>query len=304
MDVNAYLARIDLDRPLTPDAAGLRELHRAHQRTVPFENLSIHLGETISLDPGALFDKIVRRRRGGFCYELNGLFALLLEDLGFEVERVGARVHGERLGPPFDHLALLVTAPDGDGPWLADVGFGRHSTDPLDFRRTEPQTDPGGVFTLVDVHGSDDVDVTLDGKPQYRIERRVRALTDFIPTCWWHSTSPDSHFGRAPVCSRLDGDGRVSLSGRTLIRTGGGQRTETVLDTDEQVLAAYRENFGIVLGRVPTPPVRLAPPAPPASPAHHAPSASPPPPDRHAPPATPSPAARHAPPTPPAPPAP
>ncbi|MBL7260039.1 arylamine N-acetyltransferase family protein [Paractinoplanes lichenicola] len=254
MDVNAYLTRIDLARPPAPDVAGLRELHRAHQRTVPFENLSIHLGERISLDPADLFDKIVRRRRGGFCYELNGLFALLLTELGFTVDRVGARVHGDRLGPPFDHMALLVTTADGDGPWLADVGFGRHSTDPLDFLLRSPQTDPGGVFTFVDE--GDDVDLLRDGKPQYRIERRVRELTDFIPTCWWHSTSPDSHFGDGPVCSRLKGDGRVSLSGRTLIKTQGGHRTETVLDTDDQVLAAYRENFGIVLGRVPSPPLR------------------------------------------------
>ncbi|MBU2670768.1 arylamine N-acetyltransferase [Actinoplanes bogorensis] len=245
MDVDAYLTRIGL----SPGVTGLRELHRAHLSTVPFENLSIHLGEPISLEPDALFDKVVRRRRGGFCYELNGLFALLLEELGYGVERVGARVHGERLGPPFDHLALLVTTPGGDGPWLADVGFGRHSTDPLDFRLSSPQSDPGGVFTMVPA--GDDVDVTLDGKPQYRIERRPRALTDFAPTCWWHATSPESHFGRSPVCSRREGDGRVSLSGRTLIRTGGGERTETVLDTDEQVLAAYRENFGIVLSRVP-----------------------------------------------------
>ncbi|MCO8270263.1 arylamine N-acetyltransferase [Actinoplanes sp. TRM 88003] len=76
-------------------------------------------------------------------------------------------------------------------------------------------------------------------------------MRDFGPTCWWHATSPESHFGRSTVCSRMDGDGRVSLSGRTLIRAGPDGRTEKALESDEQVLAAYREHFGIVLSRVP-----------------------------------------------------
>ena len=91
----AYLDRVGITAPAVGDAAGLRTLHRAHQLTVPFENLSIHLAEPISLDERDLIDKIVRRRRGGFCYELNGAFALLLEALGAQVSRVAARVYGE-----------------------------------------------------------------------------------------------------------------------------------------------------------------------------------------------------------------
>ena len=93
--VVAYLDRVGVTAPAVGDAAGLRALHRAHQLTVPFENLSIHLAEPVSLDERDLIDKIVRRRRGGFCYELNGAFALLLEALGAQVSRVAARVYGE-----------------------------------------------------------------------------------------------------------------------------------------------------------------------------------------------------------------
>jgi arylamine N-acetyltransferase len=89
--VVAYLGRVGVTTPAVSDAASLRTLHRAHQLTVPFENLSIHLAEPISLDEPDLIDKIVRRRRGGFCYELNGAFALLLEALGAQVRRVGIR---------------------------------------------------------------------------------------------------------------------------------------------------------------------------------------------------------------------
>ena len=96
------------------------------------------------------------------------------------------------------------------------------------------------------------MDVFKNGEPQYRIEPRQRLLADFVPTCWWQQTSPDSHFTQGTICSRLTGDGRVSLSGSTLIRTSGGSRTEEQLPSDEAVLAAYRTHFGVALDRVPT----------------------------------------------------
>src|SRR2546421_2817515 len=185
--VLAYLDRIGVTGPASSDAAGLRALHLAHQLTVPFENLSIHLAEPISLDEGDLVDKIVRRRRGGFCYELNGAFALLLEALGARVSRVAARVYGEagRLSPPFDHLALIVRLADGSGPWLADVGFGSHSDYPLLLEARDDQDDPAGRFRLADADAdAGDIDVLKDGKPQYRIEMRERSLADCVPTCW------------------------------------------------------------------------------------------------------------------------
>ena len=219
--------------------------------TVPFENLSIHLGEPISLDEDDLVSKIVRKRRGGFCYELNGAFALLLETLGARVTRVGARVHGVRgLGPPFDHLALVAHLPDGSGPWLVDVGFGRHSVCPLALDSRTEQEDPGGRFLLSDA-ADGDVDVLRDGEPQYRIELRQRSLADFVPTCWWQQTSPLSHFTQESVCSRLTEDGRISISGRTLIRTSNGSRSEQHLPGDDALLAAYRDHFGLTLDRVP-----------------------------------------------------
>jgi len=247
----AYLERIGVEPPVTADSAGLRVLHRAHLLSVPFENLSIHLSEPISLTEEDLVAKVVERRRGGFCYELNGLFALLLESLGARVSRVGARVYGsDHLGPPLDHLALVVTPPDGSGPWLADVGFGVHSVYPLLFDGRAEQEDPGGVFRIADAPDGD-LDVFRDHVPQYRIERRARALDEFGPTCWYQQTSPESHFTQGTICSRLTEDGRVSISGRTLIRTSGGTRSEEQLTGDDALLAAYRDVFGVELTRVP-----------------------------------------------------
>jgi N-hydroxyarylamine O-acetyltransferase len=249
--VAAYLDRIGAPRPGTLDAAALRELHRAHLLAVPFENLSIHTGEPIVLDEDILLDKVVARRRGGFCYELNGAFTLLLRALGAEVAMVSARVYGGGSpGPPFDHMALLVRCADGSGPWLADVGFGSHSVYPLLFDSREEQDDPAAPFLLADAPEGD-VDVLKGGEPQYRVERRERVLADYVPTCWYQQTSPGSHFTQSTVCSRLTGDGRISISGRTLIRTSDGARTEEELPDDAALLAGYREHFGIVLDKAP-----------------------------------------------------
>ncbi|MET7679872.1 arylamine N-acetyltransferase [Streptomyces sp. NPDC005423] len=263
--VDAYLRRLAVRRPAQPTVDVLRELHRRHLQTVPFENLSVHLGEEIVLEEGRLLDKVVGGGRGGFCYELNGAFGALLSALGFEVTLLAARVHGEagRLGIPYDHLALLVQTMDGGG-WLADVGFGAHSHHPLAYGERGAQQDPGGEFRIVEA-GSDaagsgvgvgavDLEVVRDGRPQYRLETRPRVLGDFVAGAWWHSTSPASHFTQSLVCSRLTEDGgRITLGGRTLTVTSAeGVRDVRELTSDTEVLAVYRERFGIELGAVPT----------------------------------------------------
>ncbi len=249
--VGGYLSRIGSPRPDGASADALRVLHRVHQMTVPFENLSIHLGQPISLTDADLLSKIVAQRRGGFCYELNGAFGLLLEALGFEVQRVAARVYGAGgLGPPFDHMALVVRPADGSGPWLADVGFGAHSTHPLLLEDGGEQRDPAGMFQVRPAPDGD-LEVCKAGEPQYRLERRARSLGDFVPTCWWQQTAPESHFRAGLICSLLTDSGRISLSGRTLITTSDGARTEQELPDDDTVLAAYRDIFGVELDQVP-----------------------------------------------------
>jgi N-hydroxyarylamine O-acetyltransferase len=243
--VDAYLARIGAERPVRPDAAALRELHVRHLLAVPFENLSIHLGEDVVLDSSALVSKIVERRRGGFCYELGGAFAALLSTLGFPVDFLAARVFGaDGLSLPFDHLALRV------GPWLADVGFGAHTHYPLRLDERGDQADPGGVFRVAETPEGD-LDVIKNGTPVYRLETRPRELEEFEVGCWYNRTSPNSHFTRSLVCSMLTESGLITLSGRTLIRTSEGGRDERKLGDDAEVLGAYRTWFGIELDRVP-----------------------------------------------------
>ncbi|AKN70592.1 acetyltransferase [Streptomyces sp. PBH53] len=265
--IDAYLRRLGIARPQQPTGEALRELHLSHLRTVPFENLSVHLGEDITLEEKRLLEKVTEAGRGGFCYELNGAFGTLLTALGYGVELLAGRVYdGEgRLGIPYDHLALRVRTADGD-TWLADVGFGAHSHYPLVYGERGEQDDPGGRFQVMeagpdpagvrggDTPGAGDLDVVLDGEPQYRLEIRPRVLGDFAAGAWWHSTSPKSHFTRSLVCSRITEDGgRITLSGRRLKTTAAdGTRETRELETDDEVLTVYRERFGIGLSCVPT----------------------------------------------------
>ncbi|MEV0128689.1 arylamine N-acetyltransferase [Dactylosporangium sp. NPDC050688] len=245
--VDAYLDRIGVPRPAAADLAALRALQRAHLATVPFENLSVQLGEPIVLEPAALVAKVVDRRRGGFCYELNGAFAALLTALGYDVTLHSCRVWtGRRFGVPLDHMAVRVRLPDA--PYLVDVGFGKFAHHPLRLDVTDPQPDPGGVYEVLP--DGPDLAVRGDGGWEYLLDQRPYELLDFEPLCWWHRTSPASHFTRKLTCSILAGDGRFTVSGRTLITTTGAGRTERVLD-DAEFLAVYRDTFGITLDAVP-----------------------------------------------------
>lgn len=243
MDISirdAYLDRIGAGR-----TSSLAELQERHLRTVPFENLSVHLGEDIVLDADALVAKIAKDRRGGFCYELNGAFGALPTALGYEVELLAARsLGGDELGVPYDHLALRI------GGRLLDVGFGRFAHHPLRLDARGDQTDPGGVFRITETVDGD-LDVCRDGEPVYRLETRPRRLRDFVTGAWWHRTSPESHFTQSLICSILTARGRVTLSGRTFVRSEDGTRGERELMDDAEVLAAYRTHFGITLDRVP-----------------------------------------------------
>ena len=257
-EITAYLDRIGVTDPagaLKPDVDTLNMLHRAHVLAVPFENLSVHLpDEEISLELAALVDKIVTRRRGGFCYELNGLFAALLESIGFGVERMAARTYSAELGAftnnPLDHLALRVTDTAGD-VWLADVGFGKHSERPLRYAERGEQRDPFGTLRIKETTDGL-LDVLLDDAPQYRIDPRALALADFEMGRWYQVTSPSSLFRRSLICSLPTPDGRVTLTGRRLITTDADGKREQILKKDAAMLAAYRDLFGIELTVLPT----------------------------------------------------
>ena len=248
MDIRAYLARIAYAGPLDVSPDTLRALHLAHLYAVPFENLDIHLGRRLSLDGLALFDKIVTRRRGGFCYELNGLFCGLLRELGFRVTMLSAEVARQAGGfsAPLDHLALRV---DLDEPWLADVGFGNGFRLPvrLDDAADQPQ---GASAYLILPDGDYRVlmrrDAGGDWTPQDRFTYQPRALTDFAERCHFHQTSPESHFTQARICTLATSAGRVTLSGMRLIVTTFAGRTETDLPGEAEYAATLRERFGVI----------------------------------------------------------
>lgn len=258
LDPRAYLDRIRyggaiaLDAP-EPSGELLRALHAAHMLAVPFENLSIHYGQPIVLDDAALYDKIVRRLRGGFCYELNGLFAWLLRRLGYTVTLLSARVAEAdgSFSPEFDHLTLRVSQLDG-ADWLADVGFGDSFRAPL---RLEPDREQDGgdghAYRLRLEDAGRDWLMEREGaagwRPQYRFTLTPHGMADFVPRCQFQQTSPESHFTQKRLCSLALPDGRATLSDLRLITTRRGVREERDLASEDEYRAKLAALFGVTL---------------------------------------------------------
>jgi N-hydroxyarylamine O-acetyltransferase len=225
-----------------------------HMRNMPFENLDIGLKHPIHLDEEALWDKIIVRKRGGFCYELNGMFAWLLKQAGFSVTYLNGRVYNRRdgkLGIDFDHLALLVESPLEPGRWLADVGFGDSFNEPLSFDTDDEQ--PQGLRSYR-------LEATQDGfnvwqksysgiwDREYFFDLQPRKFpAEYESACLYHQTSPRSSFTRGSIISKATPSGRVSLEDGWLILTEDGKRTERQLQNKEEYDALLRQYFGITL---------------------------------------------------------
>lgn len=257
MDPDRYLDRIGVVPAETqpPDLDALERLQRAHQTAVPFETLSItgdpfgdHDGEGVSLALADLFEKIVDRRRGGFCYELNGLFGWLLAELGFDVERRSARVFSDgEPGLPADHLALVVSL---DRRYLVEVGFGapvprgpvrldgtaRSATVGPDWRVSESER-PDADYVVQ----SRESDGWTD---QYCFRDLPREMHFFEATCEHHQLAPESPFTGDPIVTMATERGHRTLSTDNLTVTVDGEKDKHPVDEEEWHDVLERE-FGI-----------------------------------------------------------
>jgi len=250
MDTKDYLKRIGYRGPARPNVNVLRRLHRRHLLSIPFENLDIQLHRPIILQEAALYDKIVKHRRGGFCYELNGSFASLLKKLGFKVSMLSARVARKSGGfsPDFDHMTLLVQLKH---PWLADVGFGDSFTEPKRLDISGLQADQGRDYRLTRNGGWILLSRRTKGdrfwEAQYKFSLTSRSLEDFVPRCRWQQTSPRSHFKKGRLCTRLTPNGRLTLTDTKFIVTRGRKKVERPLKNPEEFTGLLRRHFGIDL---------------------------------------------------------
>ncbi len=242
-----YLRRIGYSGSLAPSIETLRGVHRAHLMAIPYENLDIHLGRRLELEPARMFAKIVYQRRGGWCYEMNGLLAWALRELGFNVRFLAGAVNRHLLGDEAlkNHLLIRV---DLDQPYLADVGFGDGFLEPLplqpgtyrqkflEFRLTQE-----GEWWTLHNHpqgGATGFDFTLE----------PRELGDFAARCHEQQTSPSSGFVQTTICQRFTEDGIVTLRGavqRTITESGALER---IIETEAGYAECLAREFGLELG--------------------------------------------------------
>jgi N-hydroxyarylamine O-acetyltransferase len=251
--IDRYLARIGCEGPRTPTLDTLNRVAHAHIRSVPFENLNPVLGRPVDLSPSALEDKIIARRRGGYCFEQNSLFHAILRELGFTVRGIGARV---RLGRPRDYIPArthffgLVTL-EGE-EWIVDVGIGGLSPtaafrlDTPDEQQTphEPRrvVREGAAYFHQVRYGSEWQDVcefTLDD--MHPIDRELAN--------WYTSTHPQSHFRNNLMAARaLPEGGRLNLLNRqvTIRRRDGSSEARTIA-SPEDLIETLERDFGLKL---------------------------------------------------------
>jgi N-hydroxyarylamine O-acetyltransferase len=251
MDINLYLKRINYTGQLAPSAQLLWQLQEAHLLNVPFENLDIH--NNIKIDLLNSFNKVVLQNRGGFCYELNGLFYRLLKEIGYTVKMISARVYNtdnSSYGAEFDHMAIIATIQNEE--YLVDVGFGEFALHPIKIEPGKDVIDPKGVFRIVPF----DEQYLLVAKrnaqgiavPEYIFSRKERALAEFNDMCSYHQTSSDSHFTKKRICSLPTAAGRISLIGNTLNSTHNGSVTKRLLHDENEVKQVLHDYFKIDLG--------------------------------------------------------
>jgi len=248
MDLDAFLQRIHFAGDRTPGPNSLAALQLAFLLSVPFENLDIHWGRRLSLDLADLEDKIVRRGRGGVCYECNVLFRSALEQMGYSVRYMDARMRmsdGDGFGPACDHMVLLVSL---DRDYLVDVGNGQSCRVPLPLDRDRLHESEGINYRLSWYEGLRALMTRREEgewEPRYLFSDEPRELTEFYPMLEYVQTSRDSHFTRHRLATRALVDGRVTLRNRVLVVQEHGKSKRWELEDEAAELKALRDWFGI-----------------------------------------------------------
>jgi N-hydroxyarylamine O-acetyltransferase len=248
MDLVGYLDRIGHAGPVRPDLATLRAVHRAHLQAIPYDSLDVQLGRPLTIDPATAYDKIVRRRRGGWCYEMNGLLGWALGEIGFSVTRMaGAAMRAERgdftIG---NHLVLRIDIPGEPAAWIADVGFGDGILDPFPLMpgdltaeghrfRLEAMDDGWWRFHNHQFGGAKSFDFTLQpADPALLAEK-----------CAWLQSAPDSPFVLNMICQRWRGGEILQLLGRTYRQITPGVRNERIIASADEMLAVLKDDFAL-----------------------------------------------------------
>jgi len=253
MNVERYLKRLGISGKIFPDIEHLQILQQRHLFKVPFENIDIYHGIPVEYSLESFYRKIVGRERGGYCYELNGLFQWMLTCLGYNAALVSALVMGKTdFISEFEHEAIIVNVEGSK--WLVDAGFGNSSLLPIQLIPGKIQNDGFADYRLVD-------DIIIDGKICMALEKRHHGIHSFVPLYYftlerrmfdyfmimheYQEVVPAAYYKQNLICSLPTQNGRISIVNNRLIETKDGAKKLSAIKNTEDRLKLLRKLFGV-----------------------------------------------------------
>lgn len=252
MNINKYLERIGFKGKIQINEDCLKELHKCHVMTIPFETFDVQMGEPIDLQTEKIYNKIVLKSRGGYCYELNLLFHSMLTEVGFVSYLISARIFdAEQFGPEFDHMAIAVKL---DVLWLVDVGYGDLFLEPIQINPKVQQEDKFKIYKI-EQHNSNEYLLweSLKGHVEFRLKYKFknipRKLNEFESQNNWKQSSKESYFVKNRICTLPTENGRRTIWNNTYKVKTADKLEQIEIQQETKLIEILKNDFKIEFGK-------------------------------------------------------
>lgn len=250
LNIKKYYKRIGFKGKGQINEGCLKELHRCHVLSIPFEAIDVQMGKRIDLKLDKIYNKVINQNRGGYCYELNLLFHEMLTKIGFGNYLISARIFdSKQFGPEFDHMAIIVKLKE---QWLVDVGFGDLFLEPIQIATGHHQDDTFKTYKITKLDTNEYVlSESLKGKSEYIVKYMFsnipRTVDEFDEQNNWKQTSKDSYFVKNTICTLPTEDGRKTILNNIYKSRIGGKTEQVEFEGETKFIEILKSEFNIVI---------------------------------------------------------
>ncbi|MEM7572146.1 MAG: arylamine N-acetyltransferase [Bacteroidota bacterium] len=254
MNIKNYTNRIGYKDNIEITESCLRELHKCHVMSIPFEAIDVYMGRRIELDLESIYHKVINKQRGGYCYELNYLFHKMLSEVGFPNFMISASIFNEdQFGPEFDHMAIIVELED---QWLVDVGFGDLFIEPIKIETQHKQHDKLKIYEIKKICPNEYIlyeYLTIEAKPavKYNFGIEPREISEFTEQNNWKQTSDESFFVKNRICTLPMEKGRKTIFNDFYKTKSNGESKEIKIEGNLMFIKLLKDEFQIDIENTP-----------------------------------------------------